>query len=352
MASSLTTSYQWTFFPFIASAPMRQIALAPLAAAVSRAGGLGFIAAGNDLSDLFNQLKHAKTLLTDTPIQSATPGILPIGVGFINWGADLDTAIDAFTRYVPAAVWLFAPKENADLEEWSRRIREATAGKTKIWIQIGTVEDALDVAKLCRPDVLVVQGADAGGHGLERGAGIVSLLPEVHDALHAAGMGEISLVAAGGIVEGRGVAASLALGAEGVVMGTRFLASEEVQIAKGYQDDVIRSSDGGISTVRSKVYDTLRGITEWPGRYGGRGIINKSFLDAKNGEVTDENKKLYEEALKKGDQGWGQHGRLTAYAGTGVGLVTRVMSAREIIEEVRNDLRRVQARVSSTGSKL
>lgn len=225
-------------------------------------------------------------------------------------------------------------------------------GKTKIWVQIGTVGDALKVAKLCRPDVLVVQGADAGGHGLEQGASIVSLLPEAHDALHASGMHGISLVAAGGIVEGRGVAAALALGAEGVAMGTRFLASEEAQVAKGYQDDILRVSDGGVNTVRSKVYDRLRGTTGWPDHYDGRGIINESFMDAKNGEVTDSNRRDYEEALQKGDQGWGKNGRLTAYAGTGVGLVTKVLPARDIIEEIRRDVKEVRARIASSGSRL
>jgi len=352
MASTLTSGYPWTKPPFIACASMRLISLAPLAVAVSQAGGLGFIGAGSELSDLSNQLRHAQSLLRDSSIESATPGVLPVGVGFINWGADLDAAIDALKTYVPAAVWLFAPRENADLEAWSRRIREATTGKTKIWVQIGTVGDALEVAKLCTPDVLVVQGADAGGHGLERGGSIVSLLPEVHDALHAAGMRDISLVAAGGIVEGRGVAAALALGAEGVAMGTRFLASEEAQVAKGYQDDILRVSDGGVNTVRSKVYDRLRGTTGWPDHYDGRGIINESFMDAKNGEVTDSNRPDYEEALQKGDQGWGKNGRLTAYAGTGVGLVTKVLPARDIIEEIRRDVKEVRARIASSGSRL
>jgi nitronate monooxygenase len=352
MASSLTCDYPWTNPPFIACAPMRLISLAPLAVAVSQAGGLGFIGAGSELSNLSKQLRHAQSILRDSPIESTTPGILAVGVGFINWGADLDAAVDVLTTYVPAAVWLFAPRENADLEQWSRRIREATIGKTKIWVQIGTVGDALEVARLCRPDVLVVQGADAGGHGLERGASIVSLLPEVHDVLHATGMRGISLVAAGGIVEGRGVAAALVLGAEGVAMGTRFLASEEAQVAKGYQNDVIRVGDGGVSTVRSKVYDSLRGTTGWPDHYGGRGIINESFMDAKNGEVTDSNRRNYEEALKKGDQGWGKSGRLTAYAGTGVGLITKVLPAREIIEEIRRDVKEVQARIASSGSML
>ena len=157
-------------------------------------------------------------------------------------------------------------------------------GKTKIWIQIGTVKDAIEVARSCHPDVLVVQGADAGGHGLVQGAGIVTLLPEVADSLRGIGMADIPLVAAGGIVEGRGSAACLALGACVVVMGMRFLASREASIAKEYQDNVLRMDDGGTSTVRTRVYDTLRG-TERPSRYNGRGIINQSYLDAQNGVV-------------------------------------------------------------------
>ena len=312
---------------------MRLIAMAPLAVAVSQAGGLGFIGAGSDLTDLTNQLEHAKTLLSENHIKSE---VLPIGVGFINWGADFHLALDVLANNIPAVAWFFAPEQNQDLMRWSTGVRHVTQGRTKIWIQIGTVADAVEVANLCDPDVLVVQGADAGGHGLERGAGIIALLPEVADAMQAIGKSNINLVAAGGIAEGRGVAACLALGAEGVVMGTRFLASEEASIAKGYRDDVLKSSDGGVRTVRSKVYDTLRGTTGWPDRYGGRGIINESYMDAVNGEVTDEMKRLYDKALTKGDEGWGEHGRLTAYAGTAIGLVHRVLPAHEIVSEVRS----------------
>ena len=312
---------------------MRLIALAPLAVAVSQAGGLGFIGAGSDLTDLANQLEHAKSLLFETHTCSE---VLPIGVGFINWGADYQLALNALADNVPAVAWFFAPERNQDLVRWSTGVRNVTQGRTKIWIQIGTVAEAVEVANLCNPDVLVVQGADAGGHGLERGAGIITLLPEVADAMQAIGKSNINLVAAGGIAEGRGVAACFALGAEGVVMGTRFLASEEANIAKGYRDDVLKSSDGGIRTVRSKVYDTLRGTTGWPDRYGGRGIINESYMDAVDGEVTDEMKRLYEKALTRGDEGWGEHGRLTAYAGTVVGLVHRVLPARDIVSEVRS----------------
>ena len=348
----LSQDYPWTTSPLIASAPMRLIALAPLAVAVSRAGGLGFIGAGTNMTDLEKYLREAADLLKESPIEGSTEDTLPIGIGFINWGADIDIAVEAVRKYSPAAVWLFAPEKNTDLEHWTVRIREATSGRTKIWVQVGRVSDALEIARICNPDVLVVQGSDGGGHGLQHGAGIISLLPEVADALNEAGYHDICLVAAGGIIEGRGVAAAITLGASGVSMGTRFLACVGANVAKGYQDDIIRMKDGGINTVRSNVYDTLRGTTGWPAHYGGRGIINQSYLDAQKHGITDENKNLYAEALEKGDQGWGEQGRLTAYAGTGVGLVKEVKSAQEIFDEVRSSIDRVLLSLSQASSKI
>lgn len=352
MSMPLASAYPWARSPLVASAPMRLIALAPLAVAVSKAGGIGFLAAPTDACDLKKELDRVAKLRDESPLQGADTQLLPVGVGFINWTIDLDKALGAFKEHVPAAVWLFAPRKNQDLQHWTEGFRRLSAGRTKVWIQVGTVSDALQIAKACLPDVLVIQGSDAGGHGLVHGAGIVSLLPEVSDALHEAGLGNISLVAAGGIVDGRGAAACFALGANGVAMGTRFLASEEANIATGHQDDILRTSDGGISTVRTSVYDVLRGTTGWPVRYNGRGIINRSFVDAQNGRSIVENKRLYDEALGKGDQGWGESGRLTAYAGSGVGLVKKVMSAQNITEEVRHDVIEVFTKHFHSSAKL
>ena len=347
----LNTAYPWTRSPLIANGPMRLIALAPLAFAVSQAGGLGFLAAGTDTTGLRKELQTVADLVAQEPFPGSSLDPLPIGVGFINWGVELETAMEALSEHLPAAVWFFAPRKNDDLIEWTRRTRAVSKGKTKIWIQICTVTDAIEVARSCHPDVLVIQGADAGGHGLAQSAGIISLLPEVADSLRGLGMESIRLIAAGGVMDGRGAAACLALGGCGVVMGTRFLASKEATIAKGYQDDVLRTSDGGRSTVRTRVYDMLRG-TEWPRQYNGRGISNQSYLDAPNGTVTDENKKLYQEALQKGDNGWGENGRVTAYAGSGVGLAKEVKYAKDIIDEVRREIAEVLLKVSRVLSKL
>lgn len=338
--SRLQRDYPWTSYPLIAAAPMRLITLAPLAVEVSKAGGLGFIGGGNDLSTLDRVLDHAASLIQNDRNLNCIwkdTGILPVGFGVLNWGADLDLALAAVEKWAPAAVWLFAPREVQDLVEWTKRLRSHGKRKTKIWIQMGTVADALVVAKACNPDVLVVQGNDAGGHGLEVGASIVTLLPEIRDHLHDHGLGSIPLVAAGGIGDGRGAAASLVLGAEGVTLGTRLLATPEAEIPRGYQDAVLEARDGGINTTRTKVYDQLRGTTEWPKAYGGRSVINQTILDHRAGLSMEENKKLYEEYSKKGDEGFGPQGRLTTYAGTVVGLIKCVKSAGDVVQEVRQD---------------
>jgi nitronate monooxygenase len=154
---------------------------------------------------------------------------------------------------------------------------------------------------------------------------VISLLPEVSDALYeCVRFGELSempiLLAAGGVADGCDVAAALALGTEGVVMGTKYPASEEADILQGYKNDVLRTVDGGQTTVRCSVYDTLRGITDWSEQYGVRGVTNQSYHDALNGIPWEENKRLYAEAVEMGDKGWGGiKGRMTTYARTAVG---------------------------------
>lgn len=130
------------------------------------------------------------------------------------------------------------------------------------------------------------------------------------------------------------------LGANGICMGTRFLASREADLAKGYQDAVLHASDGGVSTKRSSVYDRIRGTPGWPGEYGGRGVLNDTFWDSEKGMDEEENKRLYREASAKGDKGWAKEGgRMCTYAGTGVGLVREVKGAGEIVEEVQEGMR-------------
>ena len=227
MASSiklLKSTYRWISTPLIVGAPMRVFSSPELATAVSSAGGIGFIGPGKTPEDLDTALQKARKLL-ENRLQSQQSGLriisadlegaLPIGVGFQIFDANFEVALPSIAKHRPAAVWLFVPEEDTDdLSVWMKGIREV-APKTQIWLQVGSVHDAMEAARLSTPpDVLVLQGIDAGGHGLAKGAGIVSLVPEVKDALKAAGS-DIPVIAAGGIADGRGVAAALSSGAVG-----------------------------------------------------------------------------------------------------------------------------------------
>jgi nitronate monooxygenase len=119
------------------------------------------------------------------------------------------------------------------------------------------------------------------------------------------------------------------------VWGTRFLASEEADVAGGYRGEVLRARDGGQVTVRTRVFDTLAGREDWPGAYDGRSIVNGSVRDDEAGVSVEENRRKFEDALRMGDKGWGPDGRLTTYAGSAVGLIREIASAERIIKESR-----------------
>jgi nitronate monooxygenase len=127
----------------------------------------------------------------------------------------------------------------------------------------------IDVALKAGAAAVVVQGSEAGGHGASRST--FPFLPEAADYLKEQSP-ETLLLAAGGIADGRGLAAALMLGADGVVVGTRFWSSAEALTKKAHTDKAIAAN--GDSTVRTKTLDSLRGIP-WPKQYSFRFLKNK-----------------------------------------------------------------------------
>jgi nitronate monooxygenase len=319
---------------------MRVMSGPSLAVAVSRAGGLGFIGPGVKTQNMQSDLEEASTLINRARASSAALSaknpLLPVGVGFQLWGDDIEVAVATIEKFKPCAAWLYAPRESLkEFDDWSRRIRQVSP-QTQIWIQIGTLGESKQLLQsLERPDVVVVQGSESGGHGRATdGMGIMSLFPEVADAMTGS---DIPLLAAGGIADGRGVAAALCLGASGAVMGTRFLAASEARISKGYQNEILRASDGAVNTTRTLLYNHLRGTFGWPAEYSPRTIINKSFLEYREGTSFEELKKRHDEATEMGDSGWGPEGRLATYAGASVGLIHEVADAETIVRDVQKD---------------
>lgn len=301
-----------------------------MAMAVSKANGLGLIGSMNDMKDLDSKLAQVEQSM------DRVDGLLPIGVGFLLFITKLDEAIPVLEKYKPAVVWFFAATELNDYEAWTSRVR-ISLPKSQVWIQVGSVAAGITIAKNSRPDVMSVQGQDAGGHGFEKGAGVISMLPEITDALAENGL-KTRLVAAGGITEGRSVAAAMMLGAEGVVMGTRFICSQEARVHPTWQKAVLSADDGAESTVRSKLFDNLRGPNMWPRAYDGRSIVMESYEAHVSGTDIEEIRRLHNDAAKEDHAGYGTHGKGKAamWAGTGVGLVKKVQPAGEIVEEVRS----------------
>lgn len=310
---------------------MSGIAKSKLATAVTRAGGLGQIGFMDNLQDLSNELETTKIALADI-----TADALPIGLGVIVFGSPLNAWLTIFAKYTPAVAWLsFASAD--ELKVWTEGIRRASP-QTRIWVQLGSVKAAVDVARACQPDALVLQGADAGGHGHENGASIVSLVPEVMNIFRDLGL-EIPLIAAGGIVDGRGCAAALSLGAAGVVMGTSFLAADESSIPSIYRNAILDASDGGQATARSRVFDDIWGPNIWPETYDGRCLRNQFYDDYRSGvNIQKIRSGLFDamngpaKTLRVQDMG-------SLWAGTGVGLVKKQSTAANIIQEIRGNTR-------------
>ncbi|KAI0459519.1 inosine monophosphate dehydrogenase [Xylaria acuta] len=382
MASKLRADYPWTTSPVIINAPMAGFAGAPLATAVTASGGIGMIGIVNDTAALEAHLEDASktfssssspppssssSLSTSTsPASSASASafyqethVLPIGVGLLLFALKTpDAVLPALRRHPPALLWLFAAPALGDYAVWTTALRAALPPTTKIWIQVGTASAALEVARssssssssssaaaAVAPDVIVLQGSDAGGHGFARGASLVSLLPET-TALFAEeeekGLSSIPiplLVAAGGIVDGRGVAAALSLGAAGVVMGTAFLAAHETALHPAYRAAVLAARDGATATARATVFDELRGPSVWPALYDGRALATESYRDWRSGTEIEVLRARVADAAREGEGRGFAGGRAPVWAGAGVGLVNEVRSAGQIVEAVRDGAR-------------
>ncbi|CAO2654073.1 Nn.00g108060.m01.CDS01 [Neocucurbitaria sp. VM-36] len=344
--STVKDQLPWASSPIIANAPMAGFAGGRLASAVTLAGGLGLVGGLFNMDDLRKELRIVSETFASHPNLSSYKTV-PVGVGLLPFVLKLDDVMAVIKEFKPAVVWLFASKSLDDYAVWASAVRKVSPD-SKIWIQVGSVSAALHIAKSAEPDVLCLQGADAGGHGFEKGASIISLLPEASDALAEGGYSHMPLVASGGIVDGRGIAAALALGAQGVVMGTRFLASEEITIHPNYQAAVLEAQDGGQVTTRSKLFDQLRGPNMWPDLYDGRSLVIQSHKDYANGISLENIQQMHNEAISEEDKGFktGLQGRAAIWAGTGVGLVKEVKSAKDIIETLRREVKETISRVA------
>ena len=225
-------------------APMGRVSGGRLAAAVTAAGGLGLIGGG-----------YGDPQWIETEIAAA--GNARVGIGFITWSlARKPELLDQALTHAPAAVML----SFGDPAPFAPSIKAAGA---KLVCQVQTLAHAARAAE-AGADVIVAQGSEAGGHGASRGT--LPLVPAVVDAV-----APIPVAAAGGIADGRGLAAALMLGAAGVLVGTRFYASDEALGHEAVKARIVAAR--GEDTLRTTVFDIARGY-DWPTEYTGRAIGN------------------------------------------------------------------------------
>ncbi len=285
-------------------APMDLVSGGRLAAAVSHAGGLGLLGGGyGDGGWIEREWTRA--------------GNARIGCGFITWSlARRPELLDGALAHHPAAVML----SFGDPRPFAPMIRGAGA---KLICQVQTVAQAREATE-AGSDVIVAQGSEAGGHG--QSEPLLTLLPQVVDACP-----HTPVVAAGGIADGRGLAAAMMFGAEGVLLGTRFFASQEAEGHPEAKRRIVAAGSG--QTVRSIVFDLSR-RNRWPDPYTGRVLRNhhterwlghEDELESAAEEVSRE----YAAARERGD-----FDIAGVIAGEACALIRDIPKAGEIVQRI------------------
>ena len=303
----------------VVSAPMDVIAGGRLAAAVSGAGGLGFLGGGYADDDAWFGREFAAA------------GNQAVGCGFITWALRQKPQIlDAVMARKPKAIFLSFD----DPEPFADRIK---AAGIPLFCQLQTRADA-ERAIDCGADVIVAQGTEGGGHGGTRAT--LTLVPEIADLI-ARRAPQTLLCAAGGVADGRGLAAALMLGADRVVVGTRFWASQEASVHPNLHAAALAA--GGDDTVRQSVLDIVRGRA-WPARYTGRVLANEMVREWSGRETElqaarDGQAARYRDAAKAGDASVA-----ATIVGEAVGLIHAVEPAAGIVARIVSEAETLLAR--------
>ena len=321
----------------IALAPMALAAGGALAAACARAGALGLVGGGyGDTDWVTREYGLAADLLADDA-QAQTR----LGCGFITWKLDENAAaLDVVLQHSvpPAAIML----SFGDARPYAARIKAAGAA---LVCQVQRIEH-LAAAVAAGADVIVVQGGEAGGHGINAtlARSVFTLVPEAADFL-AAHAPQTLLLAAGGIADGRGLAAALMLGADGVLVGSRLWATVESLAPMAAKQHVVPISGDG--TARSAVFDVLR-RKSWPAPYDFRAVRNdlhrqwEDRIDALRANP-DAARAEYDKGLAAQD-----FNRAHVTVGEAVGLITDLPTAADWLTRATDQAQRLIAPSTKT----
>lgn len=312
--------------PFIC-AGMGFVGMPPLASAVSEAGGMGTLGASPMPPDAVRAMIGGVRSMTSRPF----------GVNFITRfteDAHIEVCIEERVPVV-SFHWDDPP------EGFISRLRE---GGVKVWMQVGSVEMAREVADL-GVDAVIAQGGEAGGH-VRGEASTLVLVPAIVDAVS-----PLPVIAAGGIADGRGVAAALALGAEAVWVGTRLLASREANVHEEYKRRLLAAA------VRDTVVTTLFG-PEWPdspARVLRNRVVNEWAGREDEAAYTPDPARSIGQTLMGGEEyimpkfsallptpeTTGDFEEMMLVAGESAGLVKEIQPAAEIVREMMDEARHI-----------
>ncbi len=289
----------------IVNAPMTPQAGGALARAVAQAGGLGML--GFDENDTDESIAGQLAFLQEEPRPH-------FGIGLVAWVLErrpslLDIAIAAKPKLISISF--------GDPEPYAARVRDAGILAASQVQNRRSAQTAIDAGV----DVIVAQGAEAGGHT----GSSVSTLPLLQVVLE---MTARPVLAAGGIATGRGFAAVLAAGAAGAWIGTPFLLASEARNSAQARER-LKSSDE-TQTIYTRVYDRALG-KGWPREFGAR-ALRTPFVE----RWTDREDELMADAAAL--QAFDPKEKI--YAGQAVGLINRVRPAAEIVDAIASEARR------------
>jgi NAD(P)H-dependent flavin oxidoreductase YrpB (nitropropane dioxygenase family) len=282
-----------------------------LVAAVSRAGGLGVLGATRQTPEELARDAAAIRVATDRPF----------GLNlllFLERPGQFDGLLAARPRVVSTA-W---SRLDQDLGTYVARIHAIGALAMHM---VSTVAEARSAAR-AGADVIVAQGTEGGGHiGL---MGTMPLVPMVVGAV-----APVPVLAAGGVADGRGLAAALALGADGVLLGTRFLATDEAPIAKGFKQAIVESD--GHDTMVTDIPDVAHGQV-WPGAYVR--VRRNRFIEEWLGRANELRRHRAEVSaqLRQAAQ-TGDPDRGAIMIGQTAGLIERVEPAADVVRQISRE---------------
>lgn len=320
--------------PFI-GAGMAFVTTPALVAAVSNAGGMGTLAASLVPAEALRELIRGTRSMTTRPF----------GVNIITQfteQAQLDVCIE---ERVPVVSFFWNDPPEAF-------IRSLHAAGVKVWMQVGSLREARAAVR-CGVDAVIVQGQEAGGHNRST-ATLLALVPAVVDAI-----APVPVIAAGGIADGRGVVAALALGAEAVWVGTRLVASQEAYAHDEYKRRIVEAEAS--DTVRTTIFGP-----EWPHqsmRVMRNRVVNEWITRESEVVYAADPAEFIGETILAGQpvplakfsslpptpDATGDFEEMALIAGESVGLVKQIKPAGEIVRAMMEEARQIiEYRLSAT----